>query len=298
MNAHSDWSPRFRSGKPRNTTLWFGYLSPSHSHHMVHAISHSNNIHPKIHTECVWARGRAIKSLPRVSFFTSECCYCSRVRWQPVIRLAKRSLMCCIQDFSPSRLLHQVPLSLISFPQHLSFSHNIRSQTNLAHIRQSNHFHNVSVSVSETGGKRLPGDLWNAMDCWEEIISLLAVNAKRKEAQKLQLTFPFSLLLFLERPWGAAVCNNSSASALPHWNEDVDNSLSHRRPLTCVRLKHRDCLGFLVRRSSRGFQQEAESEDRKTPRSLKFMKSGAGEVTASWRNNGGIHRRKSHQATK
>lgn len=186
----------------------------------AHTISHSNNKHPKIHTECVCERERAIKSLPRVAFFPSECCYCSLVRWQPGIRLAKRSLMRCIQDFSSSRLLHQVPLSLISFPQHLSFSHNIRSQTNLAHIRQSNHFHNVSVSVSETGGKRLPGDLWNAMDCWEEIISSLTVNAKRKAGTKVAITCS----RFLCSCFSFSVCNNSLESALPHWNEDVNHS--------------------------------------------------------------------------
>lgn len=95
---------------------------------------------------------------------TSGLCYCTQLRWHPTVHgdsnrisrgLKETNLTCCVlsEDFPHRHHLHQVPLSLIIFPQRLSSSFALgkqHSQPNqFNHIQQSNHFYNASVSVSE-----------------------------------------------------------------------------------------------------------------------------------------------------
>ncbi len=111
---------------------------------------------------------------------TSGLCYCTQLKWHPAVhgdgnRISrsreKTNITCCAlsQDFPFSHHLHQVPLSLIFLPQRLSSSSALRPQhsqpNQFTHIQQSNHFHNVSESVSEKEGKLLSNDLWKAIAC-------------------------------------------------------------------------------------------------------------------------------------
>lgn len=95
---------------------------------------------------------------------------------ETVIGLAKHNMLCSIprlplQSSSSSGAIvpYLLPSASVLQPQHLQ-------PNQFTHIQQSNRFHNVSVSMSESEGKLLSIDLWNAMDCLEKIVELCTIN--------------------------------------------------------------------------------------------------------------------------
>lgn len=132
------------------------------------------------------------KQRPKPESPTSGFCYCTQVKWHPTVHgdsnrisrgCEKTNITCCAssRNFPFSHRLHQVPLSLISSPQCLSSSIALRPQhlqpNQFPHTQQSNHFHNVSVSMSEREGKLLSSNFWNAVDCWEGVTKLHTINS-------------------------------------------------------------------------------------------------------------------------
>lgn len=123
---------------------------------------------------------------------SSGLCYCTQLKWHPTVHgdgnrisrgFERTNITCCApsRDVPFSHHLHQVPLALIALPQCLSSSSALRPQhsqpNQFTHIQQSNHSYNVSVSMSQRGGGVvLSSDLWNAMDCLEEITKLLTIS--------------------------------------------------------------------------------------------------------------------------